>query len=105
MNCKKGDVAILVARHEKAAFLDGPIVKCERRIYRHFQHLIPHTTAVWWLCEGNFRDMPSMTRSPLESATRMELPDSWLKPLRDSDGQDETLEWKSLPSPHKEMAE
>jgi len=106
MNCKPGDLAVVVSRSEKARFLDGRVVRCLAHVI-HSRLIVPGADENWWLCEGSFADVAQRTtaRSPREDAmTRMELPDAWLRPLRDpgDDAQDETLSW--LPVPHKEIA-
>ena len=78
MNCKQGDLAVIV----KAPLPDeqhciGKVIKCAE--------LIKVNGFPCWIPETKLHGFRSVA-------------DYCLKPLRDSDGQDETLNWKDVPS-------
>lgn len=94
MNCKPGDLAVMVY---STCGNEGKIVRCE--VY------IGDVLALW----------PDGTERTLVDAWRLDqpvrgfdgrftnlTPDAWLRPIRDNDGEDETLQW--APVPHKEVA-
>jgi hypothetical protein len=89
MNCKPGDLAVVVLCRDDASLI-GRIVTCLRR--EDFQgvpawRIEPALTTVRkgaWLVEGSWFE------------------DRCLRPIRDNPGKDETLDW--CPVPTKETA-
>jgi len=79
MNCKQGDLAVIVCKKETQHL--GKIVRC---------------MSIWrgnhWICEP---DLTGLDGAPLAWI------DSVLRPIRDSDGQDETLTWQPVPTKEK----
>lgn len=79
MNCKEGDLAIIVGYHVRHDFL-GKVVRCikldfHKRLQVHFWHVDVEFP------EGFFG-----------------VADMHLRPIRDNDGKDETLQWAPVPS-------
>jgi len=102
MNCEKGDIALVKPTLEKANhLLQDKIVKT--LAYRARPDMLGSGTD-WWLCECNVM-LPSGPSAPGEiDGERLEIPDSWLRPLRDNPGTDESLLWAPVPSKLKEKA-
>jgi len=81
MNCKQGDLAVIVnVSNPKHAYLIGRIVKCISPVVS------------WDGIAGWSVDLPSTWPFALGVA------DKNLRPIRDSDGQDETLTWQPVPA-------
>jgi len=94
MNCKQGDLAIVVRSDAGNA---GKIVTCIR-LLNGFRHIAPDGSVsndIWQI------DRPLIGWGGEVSC---EISDMQLRPLRDpgDDATDETLTW--LPVPHKEIA-
>lgn len=82
MNCKEGDLAIVVKSY---AGNEGKIVRCVRYI---------------GVVDGWRGDDYWVVDSILTTNTGLHgpyAPDSFLRPIRDQDGPDETLTWKDVP--------
>lgn len=88
MNCKPGDMAIVIS---STAGNEGKIVQCLRLASRkeiddcNFE---AGEGPVWWITPalvGRFGRLVNMG------------PDKRLKPIRDQDGEDETLTWAGKP--------
>jgi hypothetical protein len=96
LRCSPGDLAVLVrsARVENI----GRVLRVVRWIGKRSDGVWVGDD--WW--EVDCGERPLISKFGVKHSCSR---DSKLRPIRDSDGQDETLEWKSLPSPHKEMAE
>lgn len=89
MNCKQGDLAVIVKSY---AGNEGKIVRCIDFIGDvHGPHNIIVPT---WRID---RRLPHC-----EGGLDNRVGDFQLRPIRDADGQDETLTWKDVP--HKEVA-
>jgi hypothetical protein len=98
MNCRPGDLAVLI---KSTQGYEGAIVEVVS--WAGDYEFRNDCTAASWLCKvPSSMEWMAGHQTP---AGHLHIPDSWLKPLRNDPGTDETLEWKSLPSPHKEMAE
>ena len=88
MNCKPGDLAIVV--HFPAPFVNGKIVRCVR-LAEPCQCEFCNSQPAWFIEE------------PLEflvigRTLRVEgFFDEYLRPIRDQEGQDETLSWAKVP--------
>ena len=83
MNCKPGDLAVVVAKDKCISFHVGKIVRVN--------NWNPFTQA--WMCTPDLKDTEGRF---------CDWADSALRPLRDNPGQDETLDWE--PVPKKEFA-
>jgi hypothetical protein len=84
MNCKPGDLAVLV---RSMSGNEGRIVRCVR-----YLGVIPYVVgpdAASWEIDP---PIPS-----LQGGTTDTAPDDWLRPIRDNDGDDETLQWAGKP--------
>lgn len=102
MNCKRGDLALIVGGFPqnigavvRVIELDGAPIDCR----------------VWWEVEALSRlafawyDDPCKVAGYVQPGERTHAADSDLRPIRNQDGEDETLTWKSVPtSPVKEPA-
>lgn len=101
MNCKPGDMAIVV----KGDLSAGRIVRCVRLLSLgdtvkskcgktlHVSNAVPQGPL--WLLEGYVCAEVNMARNVLEVPA---CPDSHLRPIRPSDAPDETLAWKPVPA-------
>lgn len=88
MNCKQGDLAIIV---KSICGNEGKIVRCLEYIgVREF--ISPNGTITEDHCWRI--DRPTRTFSGIMCDRQM---DCCLKPIRDNDNPDETLEWAGLP--------
>lgn len=87
MNCQKGDMAIVVKSY---AGHEGKIVTCLKFVGK-VRGLIGED---YWETDTNTRSEDGRTVDP-------HLRDSWMRPIRDQPGEDETLTW--APVPQKEM--
>lgn len=91
MNCKPGDLAVIVKSY---AGNEGKIVRClEPRPNHKFLDLRDGTffIAFGWLLDTEIKGRYGRTATVAA--------DFQLRPLRNSDGADETLTWKAIPSP------
>lgn len=102
MNCKQGDIAVIVAPYALSG--RGAIVKVIRPA-RHRESLMgAEFTLVYgefgWVCQGSV----TMESGAVERLTV--ISDVCLRPIRDpgEDARDETLEWLPVPSAPKEVA-
>ena len=94
MNCKQGDLAVIV---ESAYGHEGKIVKCldmyvGYSTYRGKRSHSPSEAIVWLI---------DVTLQKGDEANNL-AHDLCLRPIRDQDGQDESLTWLDVPS--KEIA-
>lgn len=92
MNCKPGDLAIVIRSSRGVSV--GKVVQCIRPLIGYvFQNL---GSADAWLTE------PMLKGGPYDQETP--CPDAWLRPIRDpgDDATDETLLW--LPAPKQTEA-
>ena len=80
MNCKPGDLAVIVVGR-----LAGVVVRVTS-----FDPIPSPDGAVFWLYEGE--------AIALDGERYESLRDSVLRPIRDNDGEDETLTWAGKPS-------
>jgi hypothetical protein len=78
MNCKKGDLAIVVSRTTNA----GKIGRCVRR----YDGPWAYGVGPGWILEGPVLHEPSGRRKRINAVA-----DEWLRPIRDNDGEDEML--------------
>lgn len=89
MNCKQGDLAIFV---KSAAGNEGKIVQCVEYVGKKALHFpdgkIEEVDC--WITEPQFPGWSGQTKNVF-------TPDDFLRPIRDNDGQDETLTWAGLP--------
>lgn len=95
MNCRPGDLALTL--RDGTWIPAGCIVKC---IEFHPFAVHALTGAVYdrvWLIEWNGAQKH-------EDGIPYGAPDSWLRPLRDNPGEDETLSWAGLPKKVGEVA-
>jgi hypothetical protein len=96
LNCKPNDIAIIVRTDPGMTALLGKVVQVDRTMeYR--------SKTCWWLKEHIPVVLPvtAQQNGKLYEAGRTvkigAVPDDWLRPLRDSDGQDEVLRDTSKP--------
>ena len=82
MNCKQGDLAIVV---KSRAGNEGKILKCIKFVGR-----VPG-----WCGEDRW-EVDVRLRSRLGGVC-ITFRDAWLRPIRPSDEPDETLSWKEVP--------
>lgn len=107
LNCKQGDLAFIVsARNPEnvgkivtVAVALGPKARGDEFIYDGQQYVI-ETTGFYWIIEGSltvrhFDDFGTPTKTA--SSSRAIAMDASLRPIRDSKGDDETLEWAPVP--------
>lgn len=105
MNCKPGDLAVIVGFNPMVPEISGRIVEVLAAAPAGHDFRLPDgTTNVaagpgFWIVK--FQNPVSV---PMDSGrSRMALfgscPDSRLRPLRDDPGADETLTWAGLPAP------
>ena len=93
LNCKPGDLAILVNNEDGS---EGSLFYVVRQDTRN----TPRTPGVWWVCETT---SPVQTAyGPARTGELVVIHDCVLRPIRDNDGEDETLQW--LDVPHKVTA-
>jgi hypothetical protein len=97
LNCKPGDLAVIVAPYALSG--RGSVVKVLRPA-RHRENLLgAEFTLVYgefgWVCQGSV----TMESGAVERLTA--ISDGCLRPIRDpgEDARDETLSWKRVPSP------
>lgn len=95
MNCKPGDLAVIVRSADGAAV--GRIVEVLMGDGSHseFGHI--------WRVKSRGKGVVTIHGT---LAVFFHMPDAWLRPIRDDGGQDETLVWKDVPLPSitKEVA-
>lgn len=97
LRCKQGDIAIIVKSDYPENL--GKIVTCEEYVGTPSVHNYVGRT---WATPHQYW---KIDQSILVSSDLIYLPyiqDSQLRPLRDSEGQDETLMWKPVPKSEKE---
>lgn len=103
MNCKPGDIARIV--HPKAYGKLVSVLYAEP----HGSFILPDgmparksSIGPGWVCKM----LGAPIEAPTDVGTRLAMyggiRDVWLRPIRPSEGQDETLTWKEVP--HKERA-
>ena len=92
MNCKPGDMALIVKTHHETE-------SCLGRIVSLISPFVLDGELVW-----TYREMPLRGKYQSGSWRWIELPDAWLRPIRDpgDDAADESAAW--LP-PVKEAAD
>lgn len=88
MRCKVGDLAVVVGSDCN----DGKIVRCQRvvqrgRILRVDGRIVEGPV---WIVEPQLISWDGETVAP-------HVPDSYLRPIRDNPGADETLTWAGKP--------
>lgn len=87
MNCKQGDLAVVV---RSWAGNEGRIVRCVR------------LATFGEILTAGFRDVPTWVidqKMPSRMGFKVHLAeDEKLRPVRDSPGEDETLRWAEVPS-------
>jgi hypothetical protein len=91
MNCRPGDLAVMV---RSDAGNEGAVVEVVSFV-GPYQFECGKCVNDAWLCKVP----PSMERHRGRSSLpgHLHISDSKLRPLRDSDGQDESLSWKEVP--------
>lgn len=95
MNCKPGDLAFIVrAPHPRLRNILGAVVKVTDN------SITKYVDGPAWLCDGvPCVQAPPDHGLPGEQNGRLAyVPDAWLRPIRDNDGEDETLTWAGKPS-------
>lgn len=100
MNCKPGDLAIII-RAKFTPELVGHIV----RVIRPWTKYDPFDSRFAWECEYPDGKMIKQAWGfPINFTFERTRPlaDDVLRPIRDNDGEDETLTW--VGKPHKETA-
>lgn len=94
MNCKPGDLAVIVNAHPEAHQILGRFIRLTISIQYEGE-------PCW-----QYEDMPMRGKCGRSSWTWHEYPDAWLRPIRDpgDDATDETLQWLPVPLREKETA-
>lgn len=87
MNCKQGDLAVIVS---SISGHEGKIVRCVKFVMFNLRN---RGLTDCWITE------PML---PNREGAKVPCMDSQLRPIRDNDGEDETLQW--APVPTKETA-
>ena len=83
MNCKPGDLAIVV---KSMCGNEGKVVECKRLL------------GAVEFADGEVRVSWELTQKlPVGRHRHNIFPDAWLRPIRPSDGTDETLIWAGKP--------
>jgi hypothetical protein len=95
MNCKPGDLARVVAPYAKPG--RGAFVVVRRRA-RPYECLDGNVFQACnsnggWVCDGWVRDSDGGVCGP-----QLAIADECLRPIRDNDGEDQTLTWAGKPS-------
>lgn len=104
MNCKKGDLAIVVSSIVPHSPNIGKIVRCLEFILAHTTVGIP---GVITACDGWLTDVPLVQFNMLGIAHGQDnfAADKFLRPIPDNDGEDETLTWAGKPEAETITAE
>jgi hypothetical protein len=84
MNCKPGDLAVVVKSH---AGNEGKIVRCVEYTGLNFWPFIGVDHS--WRIDSSLRSYAGTYGN--------DIADSQLRPIRDNDGEDETLTWAGKP--------
>lgn len=101
MNCKPGDLAVIVVPASFDQFLSGKVVQvaadgvCDIGTMRVVGDSMGHA----WMCHF---DRPWKHPDTPKPIAKCWIYDSWLRPIRNNDGEDETLTWAGKPSDIKE---
>lgn len=105
MNCKPGDLAVLVCANNPDHL--GRLVDV---LHKGADY---ENGVLYWRCKVHGRpvlvpvyDSKNQHTGRFESLGEVDAPDAWLRPIRDpgDDAQDETLQWLQVSSQHKEVA-
>lgn len=95
MNVKPGDIAVIVRQPRQEPRGLGAFVEVLRagRPACYARYGLTGPQVCWWV----------KSSTPLETdrhgaCTEFVVPDAFLRPIRDNDGTDETLEWTTRPS-------
>lgn len=107
MNCKPGDLAIVIRGPDKAYIPVGAIVLCLHLNSGKFLEVVDGRGEVVDLIDGEtFWDVEWRGQRTCNLGFAFGVADSDLRPIRDpdQDAQDETLSWLPVPSGQKELA-
>lgn len=109
MNCKPGDLAIIVNAKANPS-LNGRIVKVLRRavpgeifVMDGVGVRLREDRAKSWIVESD-RPMPFLSSPRVLFTKTRPVQDAHLRPIRDNDGEDETMTWAGKPNNIKETA-
>jgi len=107
MNCKPGDLAIVHGATWTPELNNRFVIVM--RIAREEEYSSVGPPCVVWICRpasGGTLPVRHVSTGELIHAHMRPIGDPYLKPIRDpgEDAQDETLQWLSVPSQHKEVA-
>ena len=104
MNCKQGDLAIVVSSIVPHSPNIGKIVRCLEFIPANTTIRIPGRVTA---CDGWLTDVPLVQFNMLGIAHGQDnfAADKFLRPIRDNDGEDETLTWAGKPEAETITAE
>ena len=110
MNCKPGDLAVIVDSHKNNPDSAGAI--CEVVCSVSFGDVtLPNGTPSYysrtepgWVIKLHSKVMVKWWDGVMRRAEYACCPDSKLRPIRDNPGQDETLTWLDVPSTDKVTA-
>jgi hypothetical protein len=89
MNCRQGDLAVIV---HSVAGNEGKVVQCLRAVMARVRKA--DGSRLIGVCWEVDRHLPAF-----DGTSTNIVPDSYLRPLRNGPGMDETLCWAGLPSP------
>jgi len=93
MNCKEGDLAIVV---KSVCGNEGKVVRCLELHPAGFDRFAPFLGPIWVTDNNSLAGVWIRSGLPAESGNA--IPDAYLRPIRDNPGEDETLTW----APRKE---
>lgn len=104
MNCKQGDLAIVMSSIVPNSPNIGKIVRCLEFIPANTTIRIPGRVTA---CDGWLTDVPLVQFNMLGIAHGQDnfAADKFLRPIRDNDGEDETLTWAGKPEAETITAE
>jgi hypothetical protein len=106
MNCKPGDLAVIIdSAHPSNIGVLVVVMEAGEPKHTYIKSFARYNGAPRWWCESH-RPLQTFRGCQASSATRFIAPDAALRPIRDpgEDAQDETLNWLPVPSQHKEVA-
>lgn len=93
MNCRPGDLAVIIesGHHNNIGQLVEVLRPGDLYVDGWVTKTLGHVMGRW----------PSGEWAPVAPGSNFHIADRHLRPLRDSDGPDETLTWAGLPSPQR----
>ena len=93
MNCKPGMVVMVKKSKAGNEGRVGAVLRWVEAMQVPYSSGASTNRHAGWLVEGRFRATDRISEEPYGV-----FPDEWLIPLRDNDGEDQTLTWAGKPS-------